>query len=417
MIKQYRSKPIIIVTLLINLASGLMVANFASSNFASSTEALIEARGEGELANVSAASYLDTGLSAESIVAAFGANLATTTQSADQTPLPTELAGTRVLVIDSLGEERFAPLFFVSPFQVNYLMPSGTANGTATIRITSGDGSISTGTVQVDTVAPGLFAADSTGKGPAAALTLRVKADGGQYFEPVAFYSDAEQKVLLAPIDFGPDTGETSDQVFLVLYGTGLRFRSSLSSVTAKVGGIDSQVVFAGSQEGFVGLDQVNVRLPGALAGRGEVDVELAIDGKQANPLRIAIAERSEYAYFRFDVPPFRDTFVIQLIDPQNIAHARALLSGRKQNPSQVMGIIIKEPAPYNAPWSYHLDPPSISFFDTTTEVCSGAIAYVEEHLDKVGTDFLPNNVWCPWASRLISEVPRSVAEPAPSLR
>jgi uncharacterized protein (TIGR03437 family) len=45
--------------------------------------------------------------------------------AAASTPLPTELAGVRVR--DALGVERLAPLFFVSPSQINYLMPAGAA--------------------------------------------------------------------------------------------------------------------------------------------------------------------------------------------------------------------------------------------------------------------------------------------------
>jgi hypothetical protein len=36
-------------------------------------------------------------------------------------------------------------------------------------------------------------------------------------------------------------------------------------------------------------LDQVNVRLPRTLAGRGEVDFELVVDGQAANVLKLRI--------------------------------------------------------------------------------------------------------------------------------
>ncbi len=94
--------------------------------------------------NVSAASYVSTSLAPESIVSAFGSGLATSTLAAASTPLPTTLAGSTVKVRDSAGAERLAPLFFVSPAQINYQMPAGTANGAATITVTSGDGSVST---------------------------------------------------------------------------------------------------------------------------------------------------------------------------------------------------------------------------------------------------------------------------------
>lgn len=72
--------------------------------------------------SVSAASFDKNALVApESIVAAFGTDLATTVLSATTQPLPTSLAGTTVKVKDSANVERLAQLFFVSPGQVNYM--------------------------------------------------------------------------------------------------------------------------------------------------------------------------------------------------------------------------------------------------------------------------------------------------------
>ena len=64
------------------------------------------------------------GLASEAIAAAFGTGLATTTSAATTLPLPTQLAGTTVKIKDSAGIERLAPLFFVSPTQVNYQIPA-----------------------------------------------------------------------------------------------------------------------------------------------------------------------------------------------------------------------------------------------------------------------------------------------------
>ena len=237
------------------------------------------------ITNVSAASYSSGALAAEAIVAAFGSNLATATLSASSAPLPTTLGGVTVRVRDSAGTERLAPLFFVSPAQVNYQMPAGTTTGSATITVTSGDGTVSTGSARINAVAPGLFAATASGQGIAAAIALRIKADGAQSFEPVARFDAAQQKFVAVPIDLGLET----DQVFLLLFGTGIHFRSALSAVTAKLGGVDAQVAFAGAQGDFVGLDQVNVRLSRSLIGSGEVDVALTADGRAANTVKVHI--------------------------------------------------------------------------------------------------------------------------------
>ena len=109
-------------------------------------------------------------------------------------------------------------------------------------------------------------------------------------------------------------------------------------------------------------------------------------------------------AYFKLAGATEADTFVIALTDPAVIAEARAQAGG--QEPSKhVTGLVIAEAGPYNAPWSFHLDPASISFAEMSIEVCDAATSYVEEHLAEVGGAFLPGGRWCPWSSRVIEEV------------
>jgi hypothetical protein len=239
----------------------------------------------GAATSVSAASYSGARLAPESIVAAFGTNLATAIEAASSVPLPTSLAGTTVKVKDSQGAERSAPLFFVSPTQINYLIPAETATGAATVVFNSSDGSVSGGAVQIAHVAPGIFAANADGQGIAAALALRVKADGSQIFEAVTRFDPNQNKVVAVPIDLG----EATDQVFLLLFGTGWRSRSDLSAVTVSIGGVNAQVSYAGQQGGFVGLDQLNALIPRALIGHGEVDVTVTIDGQAANVVKVNI--------------------------------------------------------------------------------------------------------------------------------
>src|SRR5262245_16570844 len=183
------------------------------------------------------------------------------------------------------GVERLAPLFFVSPSQVNYQIPLGTAAGAATVTITSGDGTVSSGVALIKAVAPSLFTANANGQGVAAALALRVKADGTQSYEPIAQFDAAQNRVVTRPLDLGPE----GEQVFLILFGTGIRHRSSLSSVIATMGGAYANVSFAGAQGDFTGLDQINVLVPRNLAGRGEIDVLLTVEAQMANAVRVNI--------------------------------------------------------------------------------------------------------------------------------
>ena len=234
---------------------------------------------------VSAASFTGPVLAGEMIVAGFGANLAGEIQIANTIPLPTELAGTRVLVKDSANVERAAPLFFVSSGQVNYLIPPGTAVGQAMITFKRGDIIQAEGVSTIAAVAPGLFTANSSGQGVPAATVLRVRADGSQSYEPLAVYDATSKRFVTAPIDLGPE----SDQVFVLLFGTGLKGRSSLSAVSALLGGTAQEVLYAGPQGDFVGLDQVNLRLSRNLVGRGEMNLSLAVDGKAANIVTLRV--------------------------------------------------------------------------------------------------------------------------------
>src|SRR5262249_4142781 len=106
-----------------------------------------------------------------------------------------------------------------------------------------------------------------------------------QVFESLARFDGAQNRFVTTPIDLGPET----DQVFLVLFGSGFRFRKDLSEVSASIGGIKAEVLYAGLQESLVGVDQTNIRLPRDLKGRGEVDVMVTVEGKSANTLRIAV--------------------------------------------------------------------------------------------------------------------------------
>jgi uncharacterized protein (TIGR03437 family) len=238
------------------------------------------------LASVSAASYLGGApLAAGSITAAFGQGLATGSQAANSLPLPTSLVDTTLKVKDAAGVEWQAPLFCVTPTQINYLVPDGAAPGPATVTVTSAGQVTGVGTVNIAIVAPGLFTANSDGRGPPAGVAVAVAPALTQSTQPVASCSASPGSCVTSPIDLGP--GGT--QVVLVLYGTGIRGRSSLGGVAAKIGGVDAEVQYAGAQSQFPGLDQVNVVIPRELAGHGEVDLALTVDGKTANTVRVNI--------------------------------------------------------------------------------------------------------------------------------
>jgi uncharacterized protein (TIGR03437 family) len=236
------------------------------------------------LTSVSAASYGGE-LAADSIVAAFGSNLAASTAAATSLPLPTTLGGVTVRVTDREQVTHDAPLFFVSPSQINYLVPAAAKPGLAKIIVYNGERVVATSEAPINPVAPALFTANASGQGAPAAIALRVRADGSQSVEQIVRYDAAQQRIVPVPIDLGPE----GDQVFLILFGTGFRARSEPEAVAAIIGDKLADVLFSGAAPGFAGLDQANVRLPRSLAGKGEVSLALMADNRSSNRVTVNI--------------------------------------------------------------------------------------------------------------------------------
>jgi len=252
-------------------------------------------RSQTSVVTVSAASY-GAEVAPDSIVAAFGTRLATQTVVATDadpnTPgiqLPTELGGTTVEV-----NGRRAGLFFVSPAQVNYVIPAATEAGAANVVVRAGDGAVANGSAQISAATPAIFTANGSGQGPPAGAVLRVRTDGSQIFEPLAEFSPATGVFTPRPINLGP----AGERVFLILNLTGLRGAVDANSdgnvnetIHVLLGGDEVAPAFAGAQGTFVGLDQINVEIPRSMSGRGAVNVAVNYSTLFAsNVARIEIA-------------------------------------------------------------------------------------------------------------------------------
>ena len=218
-----------------------------------------------------------------SLASALGKGIGASTESALSPPLPTILSGVSVQMTDSSKVSVMNPLFYVAPNQINFVIPDGVAVGMATLKILNGDSTPPSAIVQVAAVAPGLVTANGAGTGVAAAIAIRRSIAMQTDTEVPVYHCDANSCTSTA-IDVGADA-----QVFLELYGTGIRGRSSLANVSATIDGVSTQVLFAGAQGQFPGLDQVNVVLPQNLQGHGEQDLILTVDGQVANKVRVNV--------------------------------------------------------------------------------------------------------------------------------
>jgi len=141
------------------------------------------------------------------------------------------------------------------------------------------------GACEIGRVAPALFAANANGQGVAAAVAVRVHGDGSQSVELVFRCDPSAGGCVSQPLELGPP----SEQLILLLFGTGIRGRSLLDAVQVQVGSEGAEVLYAGPQRHFAGLDQVNARLPRTVAGKGPVEVRLSVDGVPANPVMIEV--------------------------------------------------------------------------------------------------------------------------------
>ena len=218
----------------------------------------------------------------DSIASAFGRQIGAST-APGSLPLQTTLGGVSMDVVDSAKTSRLAQLFYVSPNQINFIVPSATASGMAKVTIMNGDAVPPNTTAQVAAVAPGLFTANSHGTGVAAAIAIRRMIATQTDVSVPVFHCDANA-CGSDPIDL-----DAASNVFLELFGTGIRGRTSLANVSATVGGTPVTVLFAGPQGQFPGLDQVNLSLPLTLQAKGETDVVLTVDGHVANKVRVNI--------------------------------------------------------------------------------------------------------------------------------
>jgi uncharacterized protein (TIGR03437 family) len=240
---------------------------------------LAEYRRESALRVVNAAGFQEGRAAPSSIATLYSEGFAELPAGGIQAPdplrLPAELGGVEVRLIDSAGAQRTAPLYFVSPVQVNFVMPAGMAAGMARVEVRSAGTAWGRGVVTVAEAAPGLFFAAVRGSNLAVGHAVYVRTDGPAW-EPLVAAGGANAVDVRA------------GEVYLVLYGTGMR--AGAASARAAIGGVSVAVLYVAAQSEFAGLDQVGLGpLPSALAGRGAVPVAVEIAGQAANAVEVAI--------------------------------------------------------------------------------------------------------------------------------
>jgi uncharacterized protein (TIGR03437 family) len=210
------------------------------------------------------------------LISLFGSGLAARLASGDSLPLSTMIDD----VFVTINGVR-APLYFVSEGQINAQVPweLGTS-GTATVIVNRGGVASAPAQVALTTSAPGLF----------------MVAGGTQ-----AIAINGDGTIAAAPGSIpGLNTHPAKSGETLVLYATGLgpvtpdilsgrdsldQLRSTVTMPVVTIGGTQATVVFSGLAPQFVGVNQLNVTVPGGVTVGGNVPIEIRMGGRshQAN--------------------------------------------------------------------------------------------------------------------------------------
>jgi uncharacterized protein (TIGR03437 family) len=185
-----------------------------------------------------AASYLHS-YAPGMALSVFGTNLAPSIQTAYALPLPPALAGVSATV-NGIA----APLYFVSPSQLNIQIPYETAAGTALLAV-SNNGQVATFTFPVSASAPGLYTGDQSGSGP---ITLNPSGNRGQIYTL-----------------FVTGVGDVSPPVSTGAAPTGTQVPVPLLAVSVTIGGVAvpaQGIVYAGIPSWSAGTLQINFQVP-----------------------------------------------------------------------------------------------------------------------------------------------------------
>lgn len=216
--------------------------------------------------SINGANYQNTNLAPGMIAATFaqGGRFADDVVVSSTAKLPTELGDIQLLINDVP-----APLFFVSPNQINYQVPWNTPENTdldiTIVRKSTGQ-VLASSNSRTASVSPGFFTATSNGRGQISALnqdnsvnSITNPISRGQVIQ---LYGTGLGQVSNRPADGegSPSsplaTGTSNPDVFL----NGRQVQAS-------------DILFSGLAPGFVGLWQLNVKIPDFVAPGNSVSV------------------------------------------------------------------------------------------------------------------------------------------------
>ncbi len=172
-----------------------------------------------------------------------------------------------------------APMFYSTAGQLGIQIPfEMTGLTSATIQVTVGGQTSPPRTIFLDAFAPGIFTLSQDGRGAVAAIHQ----DG---VTPVTAQNPARPGEVV--VIFGTGLGALNPPLATGARSSGNR---TASTPTVTIDGLPGEVQFSGAAPGFVGLNQVNVRIPPNTRSAPNIPVVLSIGGRQSNSVTIPVS-------------------------------------------------------------------------------------------------------------------------------
>jgi uncharacterized protein (TIGR03437 family) len=193
------------------------------------------------------------------LVTMFGTGMASSTATAQRAGFPTSLDDVQVMV-----NHRLAPVYYVSPTQINAIVPAATTENYATFQVVSNGAVSNPVTVYTSATAPGVFTVNGSGYGAGAIL----HAD----YSLVSAQSPAQvgEIVLVFLTGLGATDPPTADGA----PGPTNPLSQMVSYLQVLVDGQVAPVNFAGLAPGLAGLYQINIQIPaGVRSGDDYLDI------------------------------------------------------------------------------------------------------------------------------------------------
>lgn len=231
-----------------------------------------------EVVNIASYAAATNPLAPGSVAAIFGKYLnagpsAFFTSFGPDGKLITSLGGTQVMV-NGIA----TPIFYSTFNQVGIQIPSELAGGTsASVQVTVGGKTSVSRTIALDAAVPGIFTLNQAGTGPATILHQNG-------FSLVTAVNPAQPNEVVTL--FGTGFGATSPALATGAPSAG---NEVLNKPAVTIDGVTVTPDFAGRVPGFVGLDQLSVKVPGNVSSGSGLSLFVTSGSRQSNTVTTSV--------------------------------------------------------------------------------------------------------------------------------